>query len=157
MTEFPTQTRPRRGDTPKACKPPQLTYRFDKGIFQEASSDLKSLLAYFNEANDAGLGIIHRPWFEARLKSYFEGPQSHGDDDDPGWYALRNTIYASGCRIELSKTQSLKESNEAAWGWFENALSAHTEILYFRTSMVGIQALTTMVGVSKRETGQSRG
>ncbi|KAJ2905583.1 hypothetical protein MKZ38_004877 [Zalerion maritima] len=97
--------------------------------------------AYFEEALDAALGIVHRPWFESRLKAHISSPSS---DEDPSWYALRNIIYASGCRIVLSKHATFQEANRSAWEWFENALSVHTEILYFRTSLVGVQALTLM-------------
>lgn len=98
--------------------------------------------AYFDEALDAALGAVHRPWFEAQLKAHFSGAIN---DTDPAWYALRNAVYASGCRIDASKYKSCQEANQLAWGWFENALSVHTEILYFRTSIVGVQALTLMV------------
>jgi hypothetical protein len=98
--------------------------------------------AYFEEALDAGLGIVHRPWFEHRLKAHLDG---QNDDEDPSWYALRNVIYASGSRIVLAKTKSFRQANQLAWRWFENALSVHTEILYFRTSLIGVQALTLMV------------
>ncbi|KAK5304001.1 hypothetical protein LTR99_004457 [Exophiala xenobiotica] len=97
--------------------------------------------AYFEEALDAGLGIVHRPWFEHRLKAHLDG---QNDDEDPSWYALRNVIYASGSRIVLAKTKSFRQANQLAWRWFENALSVHTEILYFRTSLIGVQALTLM-------------
>ncbi|EXJ79926.1 hypothetical protein A1O3_08211 [Capronia epimyces CBS 606.96] len=97
--------------------------------------------AYFDEALDSALGIVHRPWFEAQLRSYLDGSIN---DSDPAWYALRNAIYASGSRVELSKTKTFLEANQTAWGWFENALAAHTEILYFRTSILGVQALTVM-------------
>jgi hypothetical protein len=100
------------------------------------------LTAYFDEGLDSALGIVHRPWFEAQLKGYFNGTIN---DSDPAWYALRNAIYASGCRIELSKYKPFSEANQMAWGWFENALAVHTEILYFRTSILGVQVLTLMV------------
>ncbi len=100
------------------------------------------MLAYFDEALDAALGIVHRPWFESRLRARFAGA---ADDADPAWNALRNIVYATGCRIELSKTRSIRDANQAAWGWFENALSVHTELLYFRTSITGVKALTLMV------------
>ncbi|KAH0846011.1 putative fungal specific transcription factor [Fonsecaea pedrosoi] len=97
--------------------------------------------AFFDEALESSLGIVHRPWFEAQLRAYFDGAVT---DTDPTWYALRNAVYASGCRIELSKTSTFQEANQSAWGYFENALSVQTEMLYFRTSIVGVQALTLM-------------
>lgn len=102
------------------------------------------MAAYFEQSVDAALGIVHRPWFESRLRTHLNSPGPH-EDEDPGWYALRNIIYATGCRIEMSKTHNIGDSNQAAWGWVENALSVHTEILYFETSMIGIQALTLIV------------
>ena len=89
------------------------------------------------------MGIVHRGWFESRLRNHHSATSQ--DDEDPGWYALRNTIYASGCRIMMSADRNFKQSSIAALGYFENALSVHTEILYSRTSIVGVQALTLMV------------
>lgn len=66
-------------------------------------------------------------------------------DDEPAWYALRNIIYATGSRIHLSKTSTFRAASQVSWEWFENALSVHTEILYFKTSLLGVQALTLMV------------
>ncbi|EXJ70411.1 uncharacterized protein A1O5_06479 [Cladophialophora psammophila CBS 110553] len=97
--------------------------------------------AFFEEGLESALGIVHRPWFDTQLKGYFDGDVM---DTDPAWYALRNAIYAFGCRIELSNCGSFQEANQSAWGYFENALSVHTEMLYFRTSIVGVQALTLM-------------
>ena len=88
------------------------------------------------------MGIVHRPSFEGRLRAHLA---CAAGDADPAWNALRNIVYATGCRIELSKTKSIRDANQAAWGWFENALSVHTELLYFRTSITGVQALTLMV------------
>lgn len=66
-------------------------------------------------------------------------------EDEPAWYALRNAIYASGCRIEMAKRASFREAREAAWLWFENALSVHSELLYWQPTVIGVQALTVMV------------
>lgn len=66
-------------------------------------------------------------------------------DEDPAWYALRNAIYAAGCRLELSKRGNFREAYQTAWNFFENALAVHTELLYFHTSLLAVQALTVMV------------
>lgn len=100
------------------------------------------VLVYFEEAPDAVFGIVHRPWFESRIRAHFEDA-SH--DDDPSWFALRNVVYSYGCRLEQSKTKPFREAYAASWGWFENALSVHTEILHFRSSVVSVQALALMV------------
>lgn len=66
-------------------------------------------------------------------------------EEEPAWYALRNAIYASGCRLQLAKRRTFREVYRTAWGYFENALSVHTELLYFRSSLLAVQALTVMV------------
>jgi hypothetical protein len=88
----------------------------------------------------------------------FEGTYQIGDDASTSTYfvaiimllAASTTIfvYASGCRIALSKQSPLipfAEAQERAWQFFENALSVHTELLYCATSLVAVQALTAMV------------
>lgn len=66
-------------------------------------------------------------------------------DEDASWYALRMAIFACGCQIELSKTQSFHEANETGWRYFENTLSVYTKILFYQTSIIGVQALVVMV------------
>lgn len=86
---------------------------------------------------------MQRSWFESQLRAYLSGSNT---DQEPAWYALRNVVYATGSRILVSKTGTFREACEVSWGWFENALSVHTEILYLKTSILGIQALALMVG-----------
>ncbi|KAJ9636115.1 hypothetical protein H2204_005387 [Knufia peltigerae] len=100
--------------------------------------------AYFEEGTQASLGIIQRCSFETRLRTFLSGSQI---DDDPAWYALRNTVYASGCRIELSKSATFREAQRESWAWFENALSVHSELLFCHTSLTGVQALALMAYV----------
>lgn len=69
-------------------------------------------------------------------------------DEEPGWYALRNVVYATGWRIMASKSQTFADASEASWGFFENALSVHTEMLYLRSSILSVQALVLMVSPS---------
>ncbi|KAL3249815.1 hypothetical protein ABHI18_011498 [Aspergillus niger] len=90
-------------------------------------------------------GVISRPAFEARLRYHLE--RNGLSDDDPAWYALRNTVYAFGRRIELSKAScatTLVEAEESAWQFFQKALSVHTELLYLPTGLMAVQALTAM-------------
>ena len=70
-------------------------------------------------------------------------------EDDASWFALRNTVYASGCRIVLSKQASVtfSEAQSQAWLYFENALSVHTELLYTPTGLTAVQALALMVSI----------
>ena len=89
--------------------------------------------------------MINRQTFSSRLQAYFDNGCK---EDDIEWYALRNAIYASGCKIHLSKLdqpQSFEQAQCEAWKYFENALSVHTELIYMRSGFMAIQALVTMV------------
>jgi hypothetical protein len=102
--------------------------------------------AYFEHSFDVVLGVVDRPAFESRLHSHLESKTT--SHDDPAWYALRHTVYASGCRIVLSKlspSTPFAEAQERAWQFFENALSVHTELLYCTTGLLAVQALAAMV------------
>lgn len=103
---------------------------------------LRFTKAFFEETPEAALGIVRRSCFESRLRSFYKSSQG---DDNFSWCAMRNIIFAYGCRVVLSKTASYSEAQQESWSYFENALSVHTEILCFRTSVMGAQALTLMV------------
>lgn len=100
--------------------------------------------AYFEESYDAVFGVISRPAFEARLRSHFQHHVSA--EEDTSWYALRNTVYASGCRIVLSKEHSVTFSAAQAqsWQYFENALSVLTDLQFSSTGLSAVQALIVM-------------
>jgi hypothetical protein len=104
-------------------------------------------VAYFETSYDAVFGVVYRPAFEARLRAQFEQGSAY-EDEDASWYALRNTVYASGCRSVLAKDSSISfvEAQALAWSYFENALSVHTDILFNPTGLSAVQALTLMVG-----------
>lgn len=99
-------------------------------------------IAYFEGSPETPFGIVNRLRFESRLQAHYQGSDS---DDDPAWYALRNAVFASGCRVDLARTGTFSEACQTSWGFFGNALSVHTELLYFRTSLLAIQALAVMV------------
>lgn len=101
--------------------------------------------AYIEETLESVMGIVHRPAFEARLRTHFM--QGALANDDPGWYALRNAVYASGCRAEYSKVCHLvgfEEAQERGWRYFENALSVQAQLLYGQTEITAVQALIAM-------------
>jgi hypothetical protein len=115
-------------------------------IFSHYNLTDQTCAAYFEHSFDAMLGVVDRSAFESRLRSYLE--QEKTTHDDPAWYALRHTVYASGCRIALSKLSSstpFAEAQEQAWRFFENALSVHTELVYCTTGLLAVQALAAMV------------
>jgi hypothetical protein len=89
---------------------------------------------------------VGRASFEARLRENFrDGAKLEAD---PAWYALRNIIYAYGCRIVSSKDshqRTFAESRAQAWRYFNNALSVHTDLIYKQTDLSAIQALLVMV------------
>ncbi|KIW32374.1 uncharacterized protein PV07_03926 [Cladophialophora immunda] len=115
------------------------------GKERKEDPDLKDALrftsAYFEGAPDAALGIVRRSCFESRLRAFYNGSRS---DDDASWYAMRNVIFASGCRALLSRESTYIEAQRQSWPYFENALSVHSELLCFRASVMGVQALTLM-------------
>lgn len=101
--------------------------------------------AFFDHCFEAILGIVHRPEFEARLRAHFEqGPDPPAKDT--AWYALRNTVYASGCRQLLLKNRSMPfaEAQAHAFQYFDRALRVHTELIYGPPTLEAVRALTAM-------------
>ncbi|OAG35273.1 hypothetical protein AYO21_10544 [Fonsecaea monophora] len=103
--------------------------------------------AFFDQGLDAIFGCIHRQAFEQKLRAQFESKLPSGPAQDAAWYALRNTVYAAGCRITLSEgayPSAFFEARTQAWRYFENALSVHTDLIYGRSGITAIQALLSM-------------
>lgn len=100
--------------------------------------------AFFQRSPENAFGIVERPWFESRLRAHLNGARS----DDKVWYALRNVIWAIGSRIVLYKKPDFQNASHPSWGFFENTLSVIADILFFRASVVGVQALILMVRAS---------
>lgn len=73
------------------------------------------------------------------------------DNDDAEWYALRNAVFAAGCKTSLSE-ESSREAIETlqfmSWQYFENAMSVHTDLIYMRSGLMAIQALLAMVSAN---------
>lgn len=102
--------------------------------------------AYFEHSYDAVFGVVHRPTFESRLRAHFRlGNASRVDD--PSWYALRNIVYAAGCRSLLAKDSNLSFVEAAAKSrqYFQTALSVFNAIIFGRSGFTAIQALLLMV------------
>jgi hypothetical protein len=106
---------------------------------------LRLFPAYFEESFEAAYGFVDRSEFFTYLSAHFRNDENI--KNDPAWHALRNTVYASGCRLVLSKneTSHYSEIQKEAWGYFQNAMSAHTELLFTFTSMMAVRALIAMV------------
>lgn len=113
----------------------------------EPGSEIALLLtmpAYFERSVGNLWEMVYRPNFERHLRAHLSG-QIHYHD--PTWYALRNVIYAAGCRIyrsEFSAVNSLDIQREC-WGYFANALSVHSELLLTKPTLRSVRALLIMV------------
>jgi hypothetical protein len=89
------------------------------------------------------MGLVQRGHFESVRAS-----SDRMTSSDPGWYALRNTVYAIGSRLALISEPlpaSYLAARDTSWGYFENALSVHTELLYVRSDSTAVEALLLMV------------
>ena len=102
--------------------------------------------AYFEDSPASTLGIVYRPEFEGLLRAHLRGDLASGAD--PAWYALRKTVYASGCRIYKSKntSTSFADIQTEAWGFFQCAMSVFAELLFTPTGLLAVRALGAMVG-----------
>ena len=100
--------------------------------------------AYFEHSVDNLWETVHRPDFERLLRAHLSGKIQH---HDPSWYALRNVVYAAGCRIYRSEfpEASSADVQKEAWGYFSNSLSVHSELLLIKPTLRSVRALLTMV------------
>jgi hypothetical protein len=105
----------------------------------------KTFAAYFDNAQESAFGMIDRQSFEDRLQAHFK---TSATDDDQAWYALRNAIYATGARIALSRKASFRVASDVSWAYFCNAFAVHSELVYFKSTLMAIQALAVMVRAS---------
>lgn len=100
--------------------------------------------AFFQHTIEASIGIFDRSWFEGKLQDHFT---RRPPDNDSSWYALRNTVYAFGCRIHLNKTGSYTQAVEASLVFFRNALFVELDLLHRHSSKMSVQALALMVSL----------
>jgi len=109
------------------------------------------VLAFFEESFEYTVGLVQKAPFEARLHEHLQqGPSAA---NDVAWYALRNTVYAIGCRIHLSaegRPEAYVTARQQSWRYFENAMSVHTELLFMRTNTMAVEALLLMVRPTAR-------
>lgn len=103
--------------------------------------------AYFEHCFESIFGVIHRPEFEARLHAHLQpGPPT--PLNDVAWYALRNIVYAAGCRQLRLKghtdSTSYVDAQAEAFRYFQNALSVHTDLIYDLSGLEAVRALTAM-------------
>ncbi|ORX96467.1 fungal-specific transcription factor domain-domain-containing protein [Clohesyomyces aquaticus] len=101
--------------------------------------------AYFENSYEAVFGIIHRPAFENRLRAFFDHSNPE-EANDSSWFALRNIIYAMGCRCTLASDPSISfvDANARAHQFFQNAMSVFTDMVFGHTGLTAVQALALM-------------
>lgn len=126
--------------------------KLECGMFREGAPEPSESVAwsyckaFFNDTSGSAFKVLHQASFEARLAAHFrDGNPS--DQDNPAWYALRNVVYATGCRSLRSKQLStdFQATKRQSWQYFCNALSVHTDLIFHRTGLSSVQALTLMV------------
>ena len=126
--------------------------RFFKTVMNRSANDEPDIetawrycKAYFENSFESVMGIVYRPDFEARLRNHFEqgAPTCTGD---VAWYALRNIVYAAGCRQLLLEDGAVTftEAQAQSSRYFENVLSIHTELLYGPSSLDTVRALVAL-------------
>ncbi|KAI8939889.1 hypothetical protein NX059_003618 [Plenodomus lindquistii] len=121
----------------------RLRERLSKERVPEPSQETAWLYtnAYFEKSLEASFNIIDRSNFEARLRTFHQDPS---DDSDMGWYALRNAVYANGCRIATFQSCTWAQAQTLSRGYLENALSVEPELIHGTPGLTAIQALLVM-------------
>lgn len=102
-------------------------------------------IAFFEHSHDSVLGVVYRPDFEVRLNLHFQ--TSDLQDEDVAWYALRNAVYAVGCRASgaMEGTRSFAEVDQESLHYFYNAFSVYSDLLFTASGLMAVQALLVMV------------
>jgi hypothetical protein len=88
---------------------------------------------------------VYRPEFEEHLRRHFQssGPR----EEDAASYAMRNAVYAVGCRAAagMDGVKDFMGVQERSLQFFFNAFSVYTHLLYMPTGLRAVQALVVMV------------
>lgn len=108
----------------------------------------RSAIAYFDSCIDSVFGVLDRHELEQQLRLHFENGMRQASSTDKAWYALRNTVYALGCRVALSLESGpagYAESRSQSWRYFENSLAVATDLMYGRAEVTSVRALILMV------------
>jgi hypothetical protein len=102
--------------------------------------------AFFDQSHEAVFGIPHRPTFETRLRAHYDTFRP-AQAEDPSWFALRNVVYAVGCRCLLANDSSISfvQADAQAAPYFRTALSVFSEIIFGHSGLTAVQALVVMV------------
>lgn len=101
--------------------------------------------AYFENSNESVFGVVYRPGFENSLYRHFH--TSNWEEEDVASYALRNAVYAIGCRASalLETDRNFAEVQEKSLQFFFNAFSVLQSLLYMPSGLEAVQAVIIMV------------
>ncbi|KAH7133890.1 fungal-specific transcription factor domain-containing protein [Dactylonectria macrodidyma] len=132
--------------------------RLNKRISKERIDDpdpntaWKYSRAYFEDSAISTFYLINRQSFEARLIWHFENPST--SQDDSVWFAVRNIVFATGCRALMAKSHSWTESQSQSWKYFENALHVETDLIHGEYGFAAIRVLLAMAIFCEAGSGQ---
>ncbi|KAI5460730.1 fungal-specific transcription factor domain-containing protein [Mariannaea sp. PMI_226] len=105
--------------------------------------------AYFEHCHDSVFGVVYRPQFENHLRRHYHG--SGTQDDDAALYAMRNAVYAVGCRAgaAMNAAEDVMEVRRKSLQYFFNALSVYTNLIFMPTGLSAVQALIVMTSYAE--------
>jgi hypothetical protein len=103
-----------------------------------------NMAAYFERSVGNLWEMVYRPSFERHLRAHLSDQVHY---HDATWYALRNVVYAAGCKIYRSDFSAANSSDiqRECRGYFGNALSVHSELLLNKPTLRSVRALLIMV------------
>lgn len=136
----------RRAYGPQVC----LSYPTNSRPGVHCTDDKPGLeTAYFEESIEHTTGLVPRRAFETQLRDHYAHPKP--PESDFSWYTLRNIVFAIGCRYAVSRggrPANYIAAQRQSWGYFENALSVHTNLVYMPSDISAIEAIALMVGLT---------
>ncbi|KAJ5203753.1 fungal-specific transcription factor domain-containing protein [Penicillium cinerascens] len=94
-------------------------------------------------------GAVFRPDFETRLRAHLQDPNQH--DEDVAWYALRNAVYAVGCRTagSMDGSRNFSEVQQESLRFFHNAFFVLSDLLFMPSGLMAVQALLAMTSFAE--------
>ncbi|KAK2123311.1 fungal-specific transcription factor domain-containing protein [Fusarium oxysporum II5] len=105
--------------------------------------------SYFEYSHDSIFGVVYRPEFEDHLRRHFHCSSS--PEKDTASYAMRNAVYAAGCRAAaaMDGVKDFKAVQERSLQFFFNAISVYAQLVYMPTGLRAVQALIVMTSFAE--------
>ncbi|EWY89745.1 hypothetical protein FOYG_07412 [Fusarium oxysporum NRRL 32931] len=121
----------------------------EKGPEPDFETAWRYATGYFEYSHDSIFGAVYRPEFEEHLRRHFHssGPR----EEDAASYAMRNAVYAVGCRAAagMDGVKDFMGVQERSLQFFFNAFSVYTHLLYMPTGLRAVQALVVMTSFAE--------